>query len=149
MSAQPPLESQLPAWPLVAHYYGDVVRAIFVACAVILGLMIPFGGSIEAGLLGMPIVLALVVLAGFTNPHSKMIMILDTIAAVLGILMGEAYAIAAYLSHALFVFMAFELLSLLLLVALYFSAKNVRAVMMHKIGKLDGVGEFGDLNDQK
>lgn len=136
------MKSSLPEWPSVPHYYGDVVRIIFVICAIVIALMIPLGGSLAVSFIGMPIVLILIVLAGFTNPHSKTIMILDTIAAMLGILVGEMYAIAAFLSHTLFVFLTFETLCVLLLVALYFSAKNVRAAMMHKIGKIDGVGEF-------
>lgn len=138
------LRSQLSEWPAVRHYYGDVVRIIFVVCAIVIGLVIPLGGSLAVSIIGMPIVLALVVLAGFTNPHSKTIMILDTVAAALGILVAEVYAIGAYLGQSLYLFVLFEVLSVLLLVALYFSAKNVRAAMMHKIGKIDGVGEFDE-----
>lgn len=144
MNEQTPLKSQLPQWPSVPHYYGDVVRIIFLISAVTVGALIPLSGSIAVGIIGLPIVLVLVVLAGFTNPHSKSVMILDTVAAALGILVAEMYAITAYLSQSLYTFLIFEALSVLLLVALYFSAKNVRAAMMRKIGKIDGVGEFDD-----
>lgn len=137
------LQSQLPQWPSVAHYYGDVVRIIFVVCAVVIGALIPLSGSIGFGLvIAMPIVLMLVVLAGFTNPHSTAVMVFDLIAAAVCILIAETYAITAYQSEQLYVFLVFEALSVLLLVALYFSAKNVRAAMLGKIGKIDGVGEF-------
>ena len=134
--------SQLPKWPSVPHYYGDVVRIIFVICAITIGVLIPVSGSLTVGVIGVPIVLMLMVLAGFTNPHSKIVMILDTVAAVLGLIVAEVYAIAAYLSESLYIFLTFEALCVLLLIALYFSAKNVRAALMHKIGKIDGVGEF-------
>ncbi len=136
------LESHLPKWPSVPHYYGDVVRLSVGLCAITIGVLIPLSGSIAVGIIGLPIVLVLIVLAGFTNPHSKTIMILDAAAAVLGIIVAEMYAIAAYLSHSLYLFLTFEAVCILLFIALYFSAKNVRAAMMGKIGKIDGVGEF-------
>ncbi len=144
MNDQNQLKSQLPTWPSVPHYYGDVVRIIFVVCAVTVGVLIPISGSLAAGIIGLPIVLVLVVLAGFTNPHSKAVMVLDTIAAGAGLIVAEVYAIAAYLSQSIYTFLIFEALCVLLLVALYFSAKNVRAAMMRKIGKIDGVAEFDD-----
>lgn len=145
MKKEPFFESSYAAWPSVRHYYGDIVRIIFVLAAVVVGLIAPLGGSISVGLLiAMPIVLVLIVLAGFTNPHSTSVMVLDTIAAALGMAIAEIFAIAAFGSKDMLTFLTFELLSVMMLVALYFSAKNVRAAMMGKIGKIDGVGEFDD-----
>ncbi|MBP9757658.1 MAG: hypothetical protein KBD06_03605 [Candidatus Pacebacteria bacterium] len=147
MNDRAPLTSTMNEWTSVRHYYGDIVRIIFVICAVVVGLLAPLSGSVAVGtIIGMPIVLVLVVLAGFTNPHSRSIMILDTIAATLGVLLAEIFAVVSYQSGEMLIFLTFEALSFMLLVALYFSAKNVRAAMMGKIGKIDGVGEFDEDN---
>jgi hypothetical protein len=139
------MNSQLPAWPSVPHYYGDVVRIIFVFTAVAVGILAPMSGSVGFGLvIAMPIVLTLIVLAGFTNPHSKTVMILDTAAAAVCLMIAETFAIAAFQSQEMLVFLVFETIACAQLVALYFSAKTVRAALMGKIGKIDGVGEFDD-----
>lgn len=146
MKKEPFLESSYSAWPSVRHYYGDIVRIIFVLSAAVVGLIAPLGGSVGVGLLvAMPIVLILIVLAGFTNPHSTSIMVLDTLAAALGLIVAEIFAITSYVNKEMLTFLTFETLSVMMLIALYFSAKNVRAAMMGKIGKIDGVGEFDDV----
>ncbi len=139
----------MPEWGSVPHYYGDVVRIIFLICAIVVGLLAPLSGSVGVGLvIAMPIVLVLIILAGFTNPHSTFVMILDTIAAVLGILIAETYAVVAFASEEMLVFLTFEAIVFMLFVALYFSAKNVRAAMMHKIGKTDSPSEFDGTTSQ-
>ncbi len=143
MNNSPEIKSSLPAWPSVQHYYGDVVRAIFVGAAVVIGVFAPMSGSVGFSVaIAAPIVLVLIALAGFTNPHSKVVMVLDTVAAVVCFMFTETFAVVAYNSHDLFSFVVLEVLSVVLLFALYFSAKTLRAAMLGKIGKIDGVGEF-------
>lgn len=130
-------------WPALTHYYGDLVRALFLIVAIIIGLSIPLSGSMELGLLfGGPVIVILTVLAGYTNPHGKMVLIMDAIVAGLGVLLAETSAVASYAAGQWYAFAALEVVFVLFLVALYFSVKNVRAALSDKIGSIDGVGEF-------
>ena len=51
-------------------------------------------------------------------------------------------SIGAYNTENWYLFFAFEVVSALFLMALYYSVKNVRAMASDKIGRIDGVGEF-------
>ena len=130
-------------WPTVRHYYGDIVRALFVANAIIIGAIIPISGNIPVAIrLGTPIIIALIILAGFTNPHGKLVLIFGALVSALGVLFAEILSIDAYNTESWYLFFAFEVVSALFLIALYYSVKNVRAMALDKIGRIDGVGEF-------
>ncbi len=129
----------------VRHYYGDAVRILFVAAAILTGVAIPLSGELQSGIvLGAPIIVALLVLAGLTNPHGRSVLIANAIASGLGVVISQYIAIQAY-DQDFFSFFAFmEFISILMMAALYFSVKNVRAMASHKIGQIDGVGEFDE-----
>ena len=130
-------------WPSVRHYYGDVVRALFIVNAIIIGAIIPLSGDIQLAIrLGAPTIITLIVLAGFTNPHGKLILILDALFSAIGVIFAEMLSIGAYNTENWYLFFAFEVVSALFLMALYYSVKNVRAMASDKIGRIDGVGEF-------
>lgn len=134
-------------WPAVRHYYGDLVRILFVIMAVLIGIGVPLSDNLPLGLaLGIPTALVLVVLAGYTNPHGKVVLMLNAIVAGAGVFLIEVFAVAAYSAGNLPLFAVLELAWLLCVAALYYSVKTVRASRMHKIGSIDGVGEFNDDN---
>ena len=131
----------------VRHYYGDAVRALFVAVAVMTGIAIPLSGELRLGVLvGAPVIVVALVLAGLTNPHGKTVLILNTFASGLGVVLSQLVALNAYAQESFFFFGFVEILSLILMSALYFSVKNVRAMAAHKIGQVDEVGEFDESN---
>lgn len=127
------------------HYYGDAVRMLFLAIAILIGAAVPFSGELRTGaLIGAPSIVALLVLAGLTNPHGKVILALNALAAGTGVVLSQLIALAAYAAESYPFFALMEFISVLLMVALYFSIKTVRAMATNKIGKIDGVGEFDD-----
>lgn len=129
----------------VPHYYGDAVRMIFVAVSVMIGLTVPFSGDIAVAVLsGAPAIVALLVLAGLTSPHGKLVLILNVFASGAGVIISQIIALSAYTHENLVPFVVFEFMSVLLMAALYFSVKNVRALLTRKIGHIDGVGEFDE-----
>lgn len=127
----------------VQHYYGDIVRVLFVAVAIMTGVAVPFIGNVLAGAyVGAPAIVALLVLAGLTNPLGRTVLVLDAIVSGFGVILTQLVAIAAF-SNGLFPLFAFlEFMSFLLMVALYFSVKTVRAMMAHKIGRPDRTDDF-------
>lgn len=129
----------------VRHYYGDVARLLFILVAILIGISIPLGDNFSAGVAsGAPLIVLLVVLAGLTNPHGKIVLVLDAIVSLLGVMVAQTIALSYYANDNMTLFGIFEIMSLLLLIALYFSVKTVRAMMTNKIGHGSGVGEFDE-----
>jgi hypothetical protein len=128
----------------IPHYYGDYVRVIFIVAAALAAFAIPVWGDVLpvgtfAQVAGIVI---LVVLAGLTNPHGTFVLWVDAIVSAIGVLFIENTAIALYSIDEIALFFAREILVLLLLFAMYFSIKTVRAISMHQIGHMVEVGEF-------
>lgn len=131
--------------PSISHYYGDTVRQFFVGIAVLIGICMPFSGNLQlAAAYAVPAVVVLIVLAGLTNPHGGIILTADAIASVVGFLMAELVAIAAYNNGAYIPLAILECISVLFLVTSYYSIKTVRAMMMHKIGHPERRDEFDE-----
>ncbi len=129
----------------LSHYYGDAVRLLFLAVAVMVGVAIPFSGELRMGaLIGAPSIVVLLVLAGLTNPHGKIVLVMNAIVAGAGVVFTQLIALAAYGAGGYPFFAFIECMSVLLMVSLYLSIKNVRAMAAHKIGRVDGMGEFDE-----
>lgn len=114
----------------IPHYHGDAVRALFFAGAIILvvaqstgaDLRLSTGGAIATAVL-------LVVVAGITNPTKSWIHWLDAALAVLGTFFFGSAAVEHYRAgvnvfDASFAYI--EALTLLSLVALYFTTRTIR-----------------------
>ncbi|MEK7511038.1 MAG: hypothetical protein AAB582_02295 [Patescibacteria group bacterium] len=130
--------------PGIRHYYGDYVRFCFLAAAVVSfvalplwGDLLPFGlfAQITGGLI-------LVLLAGLTNPHSKVIMVLNAIAAGVGALLVEATAITRHAIDPVQLLLVREIEVVLLVLAFYFAVKTARSMFLHKVGETERPWEF-------
>ncbi|OGC80795.1 hypothetical protein A2943_02865 [Candidatus Adlerbacteria bacterium RIFCSPLOWO2_01_FULL_51_16] len=135
----------------IPHYYGDYVRQCFIAAAAISlltipmwGDLLPFGTLVQVGS-----AVVLVLLAGLTNPHGRVVLFLDATAAGLGLIFIEAAAINFYQTQSFMLFAAREAVALLLLLAFYFSVKTVRAMSMRQVGHPFRVGEFDEKDNEK
>lgn len=128
----------------IPHYYGDHVRRLFLVVAAILVVAIPVWDGLFP--LTMPtriiFVLALALLAGITNPHSKWVLLLDAIIAAAGVFILELIAIQDYAADELMLFLAREVVILMLLFAFYFSIKTYRAMVKKQTGKMEPPWEF-------
>lgn len=130
--------------PRVPHYYGDRVRELFLAIAVLSIVVLPLWDnvlplSIRMQLLGA---LLLVFLAGLTNPHSKLIMILNVCVAGIGAFLFETTAIYFYGTDSIILFMVREVAAILFLFALYFGVKSLRSMLLGVVGHTTLPGEF-------
>lgn len=128
----------------VPHYYGDYIRSIFIIVGAFMLILAPFVSERAPQLLPIQVVSAvvLVLLAGLTSPTKEWVLILDAIAAGLGVIFFEFLALAAYNASAWFSFIALEGVAIAFLVALYFSIKTVRAMATGIIGKKPSFGDF-------
>lgn len=119
------------------HYYGDIVRRIFVGVGITMGVCLPFFQN-EINLpvyLSILAIVVIVFLAGWENPRNRFIIILNTIVSVVGCAVFEYTAVSYYLQVQradVPFFWINQVLALAFFVAIYFSSKTVRGVMMRK-----------------
>ena len=123
----------------ILHYYGDPMRRLFVVAALIFVIAVPLWGDLlpfgeNAHLLQIAIAIGLVILAGLTNPRSIAIFAVTMVAAALGTFLLEASAISFFPIDSFLLFSAREVAAIVLLFALYFSVKTLRAMMVGSIG---------------
>lgn len=112
------------------HYYGNLVRRLFLGGAIVMLLSLPFLNP----LLPIPLfysLLAIIVLsivAGFTSPRKRWAIAIDEIIAIVAVLAFEYYAVGYYVQYAgwSWLFIVNQLLALDFLVALYFNTKTLR-----------------------
>ncbi len=122
----------------IPHYYGDYVRQLFLASAILSAVAIPIWGDLIpfGTLFQITCSVVLVVLAGLMNPRSKLLMLSCIIFSTLGILVLENAAISLYSVQSFALFVVREITTLLLVFALYFSVKTFRAMSLEIIGKV-------------
>jgi|GEM_PF-1809766 len=132
--------------PSIPHYYGDYVRQLFVLAAGIIVVAIPFFASEHPIALPFELggALTLIVLAALTNPHKQWVMMANVIAAGIGVALYEVFALWSYTAREFLVFIEREILVLILLIALYYSVKTLRAMFLGQTGRKNTVGEFLD-----
>lgn len=123
-------------YDVIPHYHGDIIRILFVSTAAlsflssaILGPVLPFGVLFEVsgGIL-------LIALAGLTNPHGHIVMRLNILAAGVGTFLFEMTAITYRNIDSIQLLLVREIGVLLLVSALYFSVKTVRAMSSGVLG---------------
>ena len=117
-----------------SHYYGDIVRLLFLAGAVLMLFFLPFFSEIIP--VSVPValftILALGIFAGVTNPRQLVIAVFDTIIATLAVVVFGYYAIDAYLKYTgvSLYFWANQVLAVDFLFALYYSTKTLRGFLL-------------------
>lgn len=127
--------------PTMPHYYGDMVRKLFLIAACAMLFTLPFFTTyipvtIWTALL---IILGLSIFSGLTNPKVFILAILDMVIAIVALLLFGYNAIDAYLRYGIteMYFWLNEVLGLLFLISLYLSVKTVRGfVVNHKEGSV-------------
>lgn len=115
------------------HYYGDIVRAIFVFAGLVMLATLPFSTSFV--LLPLPItiasIIALGLLAGFMSPWKLLIIVINTGVSLIGTILFE-YQAVTFLNAGTpaFLFFASQVLAIGFFVALYYSTKTLRWILM-------------------
>ena len=132
--------------PSIPHYYGDYVRQIFILTGAAMLVLAPFLVNRAPTLLPFEVggAIALVCLAALTNPKKQWVLMADTLAAGVGVIVFESLSLAAYTSGNWLAFIALEAVAIAFLIALYFSLKTLRSMMLGQIGKEPSFDEFTD-----
>jgi hypothetical protein len=124
------------------HYYGDIVRRLFLAGAFLMALSLPFFWEDVSLPLYITIfaVIAADVVAGITTPAKFWSNVLNLLASVFAAAIFEYYAVEAYrnIREETYFFLVNQVLALIFLAALYYSVKTVRGVWILTGGRFDG-----------
>src|SRR3989344_6236662 len=114
------------------HYYGDVVRQMFMVGAMIMVLSLP----LVKDKIALPLFLSLIAIvglglaAGMTNPRQRAVIWVNTAISAFALAIFEYYAIKSFSEFKTLFFIANQLLALLFLAALYFSTKTLRGMLL-------------------
>jgi len=112
------------------HYHGDEVRALFVISALVLIVAQSTGAELPLSTFGAVLVaVTLVIAAGITNPAQGWIHWVNAFLAMFGTLLFGTTAIEHYRAGLSFFDSAFvfiEALTILSLIALYFTTRTIR-----------------------
>lgn len=115
------------------HYYGDRVRSLLVAVAVIMVVGMPFFSELipKPSFFSILSVLVIVLLSGWISPRHKMVVSVTTIVSALAFIVFQYNAINAYQLFGLknFFFVINEFLAVLCLTATYFGTKSIRGLI--------------------
>ncbi len=124
---------------LTKHYYGDVVRFLFLLAAVIMLVTLPFlNPNLPVPLiLSILIILTIGLVAGVTNPLQKSTSAITTGISSIALVVFEYYAVTTYLASSFtnLLFIVNQTLVLIFLFALYYSTKTLRAKLIEKDNK--------------
>ena len=113
------------------HYYGDLVRRLFMFAAVVMVVGLPFVlNDVPFPLfISLFAILVIGIFAGLTNPKHFWVAILNLLISSVAILTFEWIAVDAYLKQLSFFFVINQLLAIIFLFALYYSTKTLRGKM--------------------
>lgn len=128
----------------IRHYYGDTVRAMFLAAAIIYAVSMPLIGNLLPldTFSGIFMVLFLVLLAGFTNPHLKLLMLVNVLVAAAGMYLMQSAAIEFLYRDSGLMFFLRQGSAILFLFAFYDGIKTLRSMLLGQIGAEPSVREF-------
>lgn len=117
----------------IPHYFGHTIRRFFFAIAFIMLATLP----LFKNELAIPVVysvfaiIAVTFAAGYTNPHSRGILVFDGVVAVLGLLVFGFSSVTGYSDYGMdsirqVLFYTNQVVALCFLAAFYFSVKSLR-----------------------
>ena len=135
-----------PRFEQIPHYYGDVVRGLFLASVLIMLGGAPFYADMLIQQLPFLIVGAavMVILAATTNPWSVMVMRLNAVISGVGAVVFEYWALTNYQTGSPVEFALRQAIALMCVFAFYFALKTLRSMLMGTVGKEADLSEFGD-----
>lgn len=126
---------------MTRHYYGDVVRFLFIAAAIIMLITLPFINQ----RLPVPLAFSLIailmfgLIAGLTSPLQKNTLIINTGVSLVSLVVFEYYAVNSYLKYSALdaLFIVNQLLAIIFFFALYYSTKTLRSKLFEEKNNKD------------
>lgn len=117
----------------VSHYYGDVVRALFVLSAILIFITESIAEDrLLSPAMTIVTLLAIVLAAGITNPRQRWIHWTNTGIAIVGLLVFGTSALERYRAGVGLTFKdaLVSLIALIFLVTLYFATRTLRGLIL-------------------
>lgn len=140
-----------PRWRDIPHYYGDIVRMLFLAAAILMLVGAPFYTDDLKTQLPFIVIgaIVLVALAALTSPRSPLVMRLNAGAAGAGVVIYEIWALWGYGISTAIDFALRQIPAVIFIFAFYFALKTLRAMLMGMVGgttdALSGVDEAREI----
>ncbi|MEI6345952.1 MAG: hypothetical protein WCO79_01850 [bacterium] len=117
----------------IPHYFGHTIRRFFFASAFTMLATLPFFKNELAIPVGYSVfaIIAVTFAAGYTNPHSRWILMFDSVIAALGLLVFGFHSVTGYSDYGMeglrqILFYTNQVLAMCFLAAFYFSVKSLR-----------------------
>ena len=118
-----------------AHYYGDMVRALFLVGAVLMAVTLPFFSTqlpVPASI-AIFIILIIGTIAGVTNPNQKWVLYTNVSISTVAFITFEYFATITFTNNYLSAFFILnQVLALIFFVAFYYSMKSLRGSLLDK-----------------
>jgi hypothetical protein len=129
-----------PRYPFVPHYHGDTVQILFLIGGVVILATLPFFKNLLPIGPGANTVLVVLIILGAAviNPFQKWIVAVNLLIATLAVLLFEYVAIVGYGTDPFLLSAIRQILAVIFLFSLYYSARTLRAMFLHQIGKKNG-----------
>lgn len=116
------------------HYYGDLVRKLFMLSAIFMIVALPFMTAYIEVPIYISILAALFIsiFAGITNPLQRWVAFLNLIIAFLGAFIFELAAIDGYTTYSVThrAFWVNQIEAIIFMFALYYTTKTVRGMLL-------------------
>ncbi len=123
----------------IPHYHGDAVRGLFVLGAITLIVAQSTGAALPLSTGGAVLgAVILVIAAGVTNPTQRWIHWMNAVLAAIGTVMFGTAVIERYQAGVAAVsgsFIFLEALAILSLVALYFTVRTLRGILLRPVNE--------------
>ncbi|OGY35205.1 MAG: hypothetical protein A3D99_00850 [Candidatus Andersenbacteria bacterium RIFCSPHIGHO2_12_FULL_45_11] len=130
-------ENQLPKHKLprpeaLNHYYGDTVRKLFVVSGIIMLASLPFFNTYlpVPAYISLFAVVVIALVSGFTNPMQRWATMLDILVSLIACVTFEYSSVVGYGIIPPALFWINQLLALLFFIALYYSTKSYRGILV-------------------
>ncbi len=116
------------------HYYGDLVRKLFLLSATLMIITLPFMSTYIEVPIYVSILAALFIsiFAGITNPLQRWVAFLNLIVSFLGAFIFEMAAIGGYTTYSVThrAFWVNQIEAVIFMFALYYTTKTVRGMLL-------------------
>lgn len=128
------MEDRIHPQQKIDHYYGDIVRMLFLVSAMIMLIGLPVVSNYIAipAIISVVGILVLGLAAGLTNPKQTWDAAINVAVAIVGFVVFESYAVSLYQKLGMDnkFFIANLILGFIFLFAVYFSVKTLRGLLL-------------------
>ena len=115
-----------------AHYYGDIVRRLFIAGGILMVAMLPLFHNLipYSTLTSVIAILVIGFVAGAIAPMQRWSIILNMLVAAIGFLIFEYQAVNAYIAQEFWFSLSNQILAIIFFAAFYFGVKSARGSLV-------------------